>query len=125
MGKPVIETSYYFLLSFVLIVCQALSQKNGCRFSAAIISDFNTGRAPTMIVYNCYVFSRQLAQRATIADLSPMCQVQSAPKLYATFPPTPVMLHIKFDQDDWPNGFRDIQVQKCEIFVTQGQVTPK
>ena len=22
-------------------------------------------------------------------------------------------------------GFRDIQVQKCEIFVTQGQVTPK
>ena len=34
------------------------------------------------------------------------------------------MLHIKFDQD-WPTGFRDIQVQKCEIFVTQGQVTPK
>ena len=34
------------------------------------------------------------------------------------------MLHIKFDQD-WPPGFRDIQVQKCEIFVTQGQVTPK
>ena len=30
----------------------------------------------------------------------------------------------KFDQD-WPTGFRDIQVQKCEIFVTQGQVTPK
>ena len=25
----------------------------------------------------------------------------------------------------WPTGFRDIQVQKCEIFVTQGQVTPK
>ena len=34
------------------------------------------------------------------------------------------MLHIKFDQD-WPTGFRDIQVQKCGIFVTQGQVTPK
>ena len=32
-----------------------------------------------------------------------------------------MMLHIKFDQD-WPTGFR---VQKCEIFVTQGQVTPK
>ena len=32
-------------------------------------------------------------------------------------------LHIKFDQD-WPTGFRDIEVQKCEIFVTQGQVTP-
>ena len=38
--------------------------------------------------------------------------------------PTLLMLHIKFDQD-WPTGFRDIQVQKCEIFVTQGQVTPK
>ena len=35
-----------------------------------------------------------------------------------------MMLHIKFDQD-WPTGFRDIQVQKCEIFFTQGQVTPK
>ena len=35
-----------------------------------------------------------------------------------------MMLDIKFDQD-WPTGFRDIQVQKCEIFVTQGQVTPK
>ena len=35
-----------------------------------------------------------------------------------------MMLHIKFDQD-WPTGFRDIQVRKCEIFVTQGQVTPK
>ena len=33
-----------------------------------------------------------------------------------------MMLHIKFDQD-WPTGFRYIQVQKCEIFVTQGQVT--
>ena len=38
--------------------------------------------------------------------------------------PTPMTLHIKFDQD-WPTRFRDIQVQKCEIFVTQGQVTPK
>ena len=34
------------------------------------------------------------------------------------------MIHIKFDHD-WPSGFRDIQVQKCEIFVIQGQVTPK
>ena len=48
-----------------------------------------------------------------------MCQGQSAPKPYAAFPP-----HIKFDQD-WPTGFRDIQVQKRKIFVTQGQVTPK
>ena len=30
------------------------------------------------------------------------------------------MLHVKFDQD-LPTGFRDIQVQMCEIFVTQGQ----
>ena len=45
-------------------------------------------------------------------------------KTLCSFSPTPMMLHIKFDQD-WPTGFRDIQVQKCEIFVTQGQVTPK
>ena len=38
--------------------------------------------------------------------------------------PTPVMLHIKFDQD-WPTGLRDIQVRRCKIFATQGQVTPK
>ena len=46
------------------------------------------------------------------------------PKTLCSLSPTPMMLHIKFDQD-WPTGFRDIQVQKCEIFVTQGQVTPK
>ena len=46
------------------------------------------------------------------------------PKTLCSFTPTPIMLHIKFDQV-WPTGFRDIQVQKCEIFVTQGQVTPK
>ena len=34
------------------------------------------------------------------------------------------MLHIKFDQDKL-TGFRGIQVQMCEIFITQGQVTPK
>ena len=49
--------------------------------------------------------------------------IQSAPKPYAAFPP-PQMLHLKFDQD-WPTGFKDIQVQMCEMFVTQGQVTPK
>ena len=38
--------------------------------------------------------------------------IQSAPKPYAVFPPTPVMLHIKFDQD-WPTGLRDIHVWKC------------
>ena len=36
---------------------------------------------------------------------------------------SPMILHIKFDQD-WPTGFRDIQIQKGEIFVTEGQVTP-
>ena len=41
--------------------------------------------------------------------------VQSAPKPY----PTPIILYTKFDQD-WPTGFRDIKVQKCEIFVIQG-----
>ena len=56
-----------------------------------------------------------------IAHLSPVCQGQFAPKPYAAFPPTPMMLHIKFDQD-WPTGFRDIQVQKREIFFTQMQV---
>ena len=50
--------------------------------------------------------------------------IQSAPKTYTGFPNTPMMLHIKFDQD-WRTGFRDIQVQKCEIFITQGQITPK
>ena len=35
--------------------------------------------------------------------------IQSAPKPYAAFPATPVMLHMKFDKD-WPTGFRDIQV---------------
>ena len=38
--------------------------------------------------------------------------------------PPPVMLHINFDQD-WPIGLRDIQVRKCNIFIIQGQVTPK
>ena len=28
------------------------------------------------------------------------------------------MLHIRFDQD-WPTGFRDIQVRKCKILVIQ------
>ena len=34
------------------------------------------------------------------------------------------MLHIIFDHDR-PSGFRDIQVQMCELCVAQGQVTPK
>ena len=33
--------------------------------------------------------------------------IQSAPQPYAACPPS--MLHVKFDQD-WPTGFRDIQV---------------
>ena len=37
------------------------------------------------------------------------------PKILCSLSPTPMMLHIKLDQDS-PTGFRDIQVQKCEIF---------
>ena len=94
---------------------------------------------------------QQVAQRATIAHLSPMCQGQMrsfqkdrikttkkrwrhhfphyksmgvfcchgnqscdpiCPKTLCSLSPTPVMLHIKFDQD-WPTGFRDIQVWMC------------
>ena len=40
-------------------------------------------------------------------SFDPIC-----PKTIYSLSPTPVMLHIKFDQD-WPNGFRDIQVWKC------------
>ena len=40
-------------------------------------------------------------------SFDPIC-----PKTLCSLSPTPVMLHIKFDQD-WPNGFRDIQVWKC------------
>ena len=46
------------------------------------------------------------------------------PKTLCSLSAISVVLHIKFDQD-WPTGFRDIQVRKCEIFVTHGQVTPK
>ena len=35
-------------------------------------------------------------------------------KTLCSLSPSPVMLHIKFDQD-WPTG--DIQVRKCKIFV--------
>ena len=40
-------------------------------------------------------------------SFDPIC-----PKTLYSLSPTPVMLHIKFDQD-WPTGFRDIQVKKC------------
>ena len=46
-------------------------------------------------------------------SFDPIC-----PKTLYSLSPTPLMLHIKFDQD-WPTGLRDIQVQMCEIFVTQ------
>ena len=49
-------------------------------------------------------------------SFDPIC-----PKILCSLSPTPVKRHIKFDQD-WP---KVIQVQKSEIFVTQGQVTPK
>ena len=54
-----------------------------------------------------------------LQSFDPIC-----PKTLCCLSPTPMMRHIKYDQD-WPMGFRDNQVQKCEIFVTQGQVTPK
>ena len=40
-------------------------------------------------------------------SFDPIC-----PKTLCSFSPTPVMLHIKCNQD-WPTGFRDIQVWKC------------
>ena len=52
-------------------------------------------------------------------SFDPIC-----PKALCSLSPTQMMLHIKFNED-WPTGFRDIQVQTCEIFITQGQVTPK
>ena len=45
-------------------------------------------------------------------------------KTWCSLSPSPVMLHIKFDQDR-STCLRDIQVWKCKIFITQGQVTPK
>ena len=39
--------------------------------------------------------------------------IQPTPKPNAAFPPTPFMLHIKFDQD-WPHGLWDIHVWKCK-----------
>ena len=62
---------------------------------------------------------KQVAQRATIAHLSPMCQGQiSFQKTYKWAMET---TGPKSNLSDRPTGFRDIQVQKCEIFVTQGQ----
>ena len=52
-------------------------------------------------------------------SFNPICT-----KTLCSLSPIPMMLHINFDQDR-PNGFRDIQVQKCDIFITQGQLTPK
>ena len=40
-------------------------------------------------------------------SFDPIC-----PKTTCSLSPTLVMLHIKFDQN-WPTGFRDIQVLKC------------
>ena len=43
-------------------------------------------------------------------SFDPIC-----PKTLGSLSPTPMMLGIKSDQD-WPTGFRDIKVRKCEIF---------
>ena len=127
----------------------------------------HTGEKSKLKMSHLMTKPTQVAQRATIAHLSPMCQGQMwsfqqsrqtirskttekrwrhhfphyksmgtfcchgnqsfdpiCPKTLCSLSPIPMMLHIKFDQG-WPTGFRDIQVQKCEIFVAQGQVTPK
>ena len=42
------------------------------------------------------------------------------PKTLCRLSATPVMLYIKFDQD-WPTGFRDIQVWKCGRRRTDGR----
>ena len=41
------------------------------------------------------------------------------PKTLCSLSPTPVMLHINFDQD-WPTGFKDIQVWKCGLRTDDG-----
>ena len=43
-------------------------------------------------------------------SFDPICQ-----ETLCSLSPTPMMLHIKFDQDKL-TGFRSFQVQKCEIF---------
>ena len=50
------------------------------------------------------------------AEFDPIC-----PKTLCSLSPRPMMPHIKFDQD-WPTGFRDIQVQKCEIFLIRPEI---
>ena len=60
--------------------------------------------------FNMTVKKKQVAQRATIAHLS-----DPVPKTLCSFSPTPMMLHIKFD-NEWPTGFRDIQVQKWVLW---------
>ena len=47
-------------------------------------------------------------------SFDPICS-----KTLCSLSPSPVMLHIKFDQD-WPSGLRDIQVQKCGWLVGCG-----
>ena len=87
-------------------------------------------KALVQIDFSMYALSKQKQNKKTETS-SPKGNDHSSesnvprsicPKTLCSLSPTPMMLHIKFDQD-WPTGFRDIQVQKCEIFFTQGQVT--
>ena len=48
-------------------------------------------------------------------SFDPIC-----PKTLCSLSLTPMMLHLKFDQD-WLTGFRDIQVQKCEFLSLKGK----
>ena len=50
--------------------------------------------------------------------LSNLSLYRKQPFLY---PNDTMILHIKFDKD-WPVGFRDMLVQRCEIVVLQGQL---
>ena len=67
---------------------------------------------------------KQVAQRATIAHLSPICHGQSAPKPYAAFPPPQWC----YTQNLIKTGQLALEIFKfksVKFFITQGQVTPK
>ena len=54
-------------------------------------------------------FSPIISQWGLSVAMETTVLIQSGPKTLCSFSPTPVMLHIKFDQD-WPTRFRDTQV---------------
>ena len=50
-------------------------------------------------------------------SFDPIC-----PKSLCSLSLIPMMLHIKYDQD-WPTGFRDIQVQKCHSRASNSKMS--